>query len=270
VRKVLAISLLMGGIASSAPFITVIPTLGPDFGLSSSSPNFNAWAQNVVNTLIIGSQQGPVSTSDPQNYTALSNGANLTGAEFIATPFNSWKGTASPGGLLTSEFGTALYFSLQILGNVDNQFTLNQLAAQETYLGVPQPAYVAGDFGDGANTGVFETYLVGQRAAGGFTVGNIDTGNTPLVGLWYVGVGFVQGLDPLAIGTDQQKINATVAEVQALANRTTNVCYSLGATQSCAGVNVQGAPPSSVPEPGTFVLLGAGLAGFAFLRRRSA
>jgi hypothetical protein len=253
----------------AAPVFTVTPTLGPDFGLSSSSPNFNAWATNVVNTLILNSQQGPVSTSDPQNYTPLANGTTLNGNEFIATPFNSWKGVASSGGLLTSELGTALYFSLKILGNADNQFTLNQLGAQEIYLGQTQPPYLAGDFGDGSNSGVFNSHLVGQRSAGGFT-NSSDTGNTPLVGLWYVGLGFVQGLDSGAVGTDQQKIDATKALVQQLANKTTQVCYSVGEVVGCGNVKIADAPAAGVPEPGSMILIGAGLAGLAILRRRSA
>lgn len=247
--------------------MTVTPTLGPDFGLSTASPNFNAWATNVVTGLSTGTTPG----AGVQTYVPLVNGTVLNGNEFIATPFASWQGVTP--GLFPTENGTALYFSLKVLGLGGATFTLDNLGAQETYLGQVQFPYLPGDFGGGA--GVFDGITtLGVRAAGGFTDGT-DTGATLLTALYYVGVGFVQGLDPAAVGSDQDRINQTVLGVQSLADKTTGVCYSLsnsslGPIEGCGNVGIADPPASGVPEPGTIVLMGAGLAGVAFLRRRSA
>lgn len=248
--------------------ITVTPTLGPDFGLSTASPNFDGWSTNVVTGLSTGTTPG----AGVQTYVPLTNGTVLNGNEFIATPFQSWQGVTP--GPFASEQGTALYFSLKVLALGGATFTLDSLGAQETYLGQLQLPYLPGDFGGGA--GVFDGITtLGVRAGGGGFTDGTDTGSTLLSALYYVGVGFVQGLDPAAVGSDQDKINQTVLGVQSLADKTTTVCYSLsnssiGQVEGCGNVGIADPPASGVPEPGTILLMGAGLAGVAFLRRRSA
>ena len=251
-RNILLIGLLAAGSVLAVPILTVTPTLGPDF---ATSANFVPWATNVVNGMITNTTPG----AGVLAYVPLANGANLNGNEFIATPFTSWQGVTPPPAGFTSELGTALYFSLKVLDS-GGTFTLNQLAAQETYLGQVQVPYAAGDFG-GASP--FNSYLVGRKSSDGLLTNGTENGAIALTQLYYVGVGFVQGLDPAAGGSDQNKINVTVAGVQALADRTTQVCYSLGRDSNCGNVNVAG-----IPEPGTWAMLGAGLAGLVFLRRR--
>jgi len=259
---------MFGAVIPPSISITVIPTLGPDFGLATSSPNFDAWATNVVNGMINSTTPG----SGVQAYVPLSNGANVFANAFIATPgFSSWQGSTP--GLYPSEYGTALYFSVHVAAVGGASFTLDQLGAQETYLGQTQPQYVPGDFGTGAGAPYFTSFNVGRLLGGGLTTGS-EPANSSLVDLYYVGVGFVQGLDPLAGGSNQNKIDVTAAGVMALADRTTQVCYFIGgnntnAASNCGSVNITAAP-TGVPEPGTLALLGLGLAGVAFLRRRSA
>ena len=207
-RNFLLIGILAAGSVMAAPIWQVTPTLGPDFG--TPSPNFTAWATNVVQGMINNTTPGAGVTA----YVPLANGANLTGAEFISTPgFDSWQGVTP--GPFAGEKGTALYFSLKVTDV--NGFTIGQLGAQEVYLGQVQAAYFPGDFG-GATP--FNAYRVGKLFGGGFTTGS-TAGGSLLSELYYVGLGFVQGLDPAAVGSNQAKINATVAGVQALADRTT-------------------------------------------------
>ena len=253
-KNLILIGIVAAGSVFSIPVFTVIPTLGPDFGLGTPSPNFAPWAANVVTGIINNTTPG----SGVQTYVPLPTGATLTGAEFISTPFQSWQGVTP--GPFPSEQGTALYFSLKVVES-KGTFTLNDLAAQETYLGQVQLPYVAGDFGGALP---FNSYLRGRKFSDGQLTNGSEAGGIALTELYYVGVGFVQGLDPLATGSNQDKINATVAQVQALANRTTQVSYSIGNASGSSFVNVSG----TIPEPGTWALMGAGLAGLAFLRRR--
>lgn len=270
-RKFLLLGLFIAANAMALPIITVTPTFGPDYGFSLQPPstNFDAWAANAMTALQAGSTSVG---SGVTGYTAVSNGATLNGNEFISTPFTSWMGTACPACAYNTEYGTAMYFSVSIstLASAET-FTLNQLSVSETYLGQSAGfGYPAGFLSN------FGALVIGKDANGNiYNSAQALPNNIALKQLWYVGVGFVQGLDPSATGTNQEQIDATVAAIKALADRTTQVCYSLPVvaggfhpSTGCATVYVPSA--DGVPEPGAMFLLGGGLAALALLRRRAA
>jgi hypothetical protein len=253
VRKLGLLAVLVGASAFAAPIITVTPVLGPDYWTSS---NFDAWAANVITGMQTGLPQGSGVTA----YTPLSNGAVLTGNEFIESDsggFTSWMGMANPTGSFANEYGTAMYFSVSVIDSEGvASFSLNDLEVYETYLGQ--------SFGWSLVGGTYRPTLVGITQDGS-VLNNGEAGDALVKEIWYVGVGFVQPLDPSGTGTNQQKLDYTLAGVQSLQDKTTEVCYAVGKTSSCASVEIGG---DQVPEPGTIVLMGAGLAGLALLRRR--
>ena len=255
---------LLGILAAGSAFgvtITVIPTLGPDFGFGSQaqSPNFPNFAANVIQGLINNTTPG----SGVEQFVG-AVGPVLNGGEFISTPFESWKcSTSDP--LKTNQNGTAMYFAMKAIGGLKDQFLVTDLAVPvETYLGQDQlPHWVAGDFTD------FNFRMVGRKASDGQLTAGGEASSTLLTELYYVGVGFVQPLIA-GPGSEQAQIDATVAAIQGYSNKTTTVCYSIGnSSTGCGSVRIADVP-TGVPEPGTVLLLGAGLAGVAFLRRRSA
>lgn len=263
-RNLLLVGILSAASMMAAPVFTVIPTFGPNPG----SASFNGWVTNTINGLR-GLQIPPVGTG-AQQYNPLTNGATVQAGQLIATEtlnFASWEGTAPgtlPGGAgNVSELGTTLYFSLiaqESTPGVDS-FSLGEINVDETYLGT---AYGLSALSPGNG---YRPAALGVTGTG--TVLNSgENENTLVNALYYVGVGFSwQAL--AGGGSNQDILNANIAAIQALVDRTTQVCYSTNATSGCGSVNVAGAE-SGIPEPGTWALMGAGLAGLALLRRRAA
>lgn len=234
--------------------IFVTPTIGPDFGFSGyTSPNFDSWASNVINGMILGTSPGTGVTQ----YIPMASGVTLSGAEFIATPFPSWKGIAP--GPYDTEHGTALYFSFKAVAESSETFKVTDLAAYEVYLGQPLFPWSAGDFSE------FSSFLVGRRQSDGSLTNSGDDGGILLTELYYVGLGFAQPIIGGA-GTDQDQIDATADAIRSLPDSTTKVCYTIGSTSACGTVIIG---ESAVPEPSTIILFSAGGLGVWLLRKYS-
>jgi hypothetical protein len=257
VRNLFLVGLMSAASMMAAPILTVIPTLGPN----PSSSSFNGWTTNVINGLR-GLQTPPVGAG-AQQYSPLANGATLGDGQFIATEvlnFQSWQGVAP--GPFAGQLGTTLYFSLIIRDSVAgvNSFSLDEVLADETYLGQMYGAFPVGGNYRGTAVGV---------QGDGTILNNNEAGTTLVNALYYVGVGFSWQATP-GTGSNQDVLNQNIAAIRALKDRTTQVCYSIGDSAStCASVNVPG-DDAAIPEPGTYALLGLGLAGVAMLRKRKA
>lgn len=251
---------LLAGILGAASMlaapitITVIPVLGPNI----DSVSFADFATNTINAL--RATGAPAVGGGQSQYSGLANGATVNAGQFIATEtlnFDSWQGVAP--GPYAGEKGTSLYFSVIVQESERlNTFSLLNLIGDETYLGTAfGPSFVGGPYRGTA---------VGVKADG--TVLTSGFGGQLVRELFYVGYGFAAQAGA-GTGSNQDVINQNVAAIQALVDRTTQVCYSVGQTTSCGSVNIPGAQ-NPIPEPGTMALLGLGLAGVAFLRRRKA
>ncbi len=248
----------------AAPVFTVIPTFGPNPGSSS----FSGWVTNTINGLR-GLQVPPVGTG-AQQYNPMANGATVQAGQLIATEtlnFLSWQGT-TPGtlpvtGANTNELGNTLYFSLIVQESTPglDSFSLGELIVDETYLGT---AYGTSPLSPG---NPYRPAAVGVQGNGTVLNDGITSENTLVNALYYVGVGFSWQALP-GSGSNQDVLNQNIAAIQGLSDRTTSVCYGSNTTYDCASVNVAGAE-SGIPEPGTWALMGAGLAGLALLRRRA-
>jgi len=253
VRKLLLAGLLAASSVFSAPIFTIIPTLGPD---SLTSDNFEEWAANVIDGLRNNTTPGTGVTQ----YIPLANATVLTGSEFLESAsagFTSWMGSVLPP---TSEFGTVLYFSVKITDAAGDTMRLADLLGQETYLGnLFAPQQIVGNY---------RATAVGVTALGSV----LDNGQAPTTlvkSLYYVGLGFTQPVNQSIPGSNQDKLDGTAAEIRALSDKTTQVCYELGVggPSACGSVVIQDV--AGIPEPGTWVLISAGLVGLGFLRRRN-
>lgn len=256
-RNFLLVGLLSAASMMAAPILTVIPTLGPN----PSSGSFAGWATNVINGLR-GLQTPPVGAG-AQQYSPLSNGVTLGNGEFIATEvlnFQSWQGVAP--GPFVNQRGTTLYFSLIIRESQQgvDSFSLDEVLANETYLGQL--------YGTAPVGGNYRGTAVGVQGDGTI-LNNNEAGTTLVNALYYVGVGF-SWQAVAGTGSNQDVLNQNIAAIRAVKDRTTEVCYSIGdGPSSCANVSVPG-EDTVIPEPGTYALLGLGLAGVAMLRKRKA
>lgn len=263
-RNLFLVGILSAASIMAAPVFTVIPTFGPNPGSSS----FSGWVTNTINGLR-GIQSPPVGTG-AQQYNPMASGATVQAGQLIATEslnFLSWQGTA-PGtlpvtGTNTNELGNTLYFSLIVQESTPglDSFSLGQITVDETYLGV---AYGSSALSPG---NPYRPAAVGVQGNGTVLNDGVTSENTMVNALYYVGVGFSwQAL--AGSGTNQDVLNQNIAAIQGLSDRTTQVCYSGNSTSACGNVSVPGAD-QGIPEPGTWALMGAGLAGLALLRRRA-
>ena len=109
-------------IANADPVITVSPTIAPNiFG----SPSFPSWEQNAISAL----RAGVPAFGNPASPTYYYQTTTTTYGGIIVTDFPSWMGQTNPGAVFgaafANELGNRALFSLHILGDQNNAFSIS-------------------------------------------------------------------------------------------------------------------------------------------------
>ncbi|MEM6690166.1 MAG: PEP-CTERM sorting domain-containing protein [Planctomycetota bacterium] len=111
-------------LASANVVIEVFASPAPNF---FSSPSWAAYSANASNSLENGLGNIGDRTSDPTAYEIIADGSIINAREFIVTPFDSWRGEASPASPFDSEQGNRIHFGAHIVGDGTMKFRLEDL-----------------------------------------------------------------------------------------------------------------------------------------------
>lgn len=271
---------LLAPMAMSAATITinVYAALGPSpYGDSPSYgttyPDPGTYADTVQNALIGGgSDSGDINTTP----TAFNKVTSVNASEILYSPNGDplWRGALNPTGNFSNEVGTFLFFPFSITSTggtfAMSDVTFSQhfsVPALDAAYGIdyvygdnhapdPEPAYTFEEMGfDGTN------YLTGG-----------EDKTTAVQGFYNTGGYYAFAYDMTANGgaTAADQLANTLAAIAQYGSYVVTTCVSVGTqATSCADVTVT-APPSTVPEPASFALIGAGLLGLVALRRKRA
>ena len=258
----IACALCPMAIASAAPIITIVPSLGPDGGYS---PSFAIYRDNAINALQNNRNAIGDPTTSPEAY-AINTAINPGDIVVTGGEFNSWRGTADPTGAFASETGNRIHFGLKIIGN-GARFSLSNLDFA-LVPGVPgtnldfSTSFTAADSYSLSRVGI--DYGMDGLPGGGDDV-VIDSGSADQLidEFYYAGVGSgipVYSADPGI--TNQEKINTVVANLP-VTPFTLKATYTLfdGRDVDEIGLNLLasgGASVAVVPEAGTALLITLG------------
>jgi hypothetical protein len=225
---------------------TITVDITASIGPSPTSPNLQAYENNAETALQDGlTTEGTLNT--PAYYSQVSGTINPLG--FITTSYNSWLGTVNPGGAYSAETGNAVYFGLAVTDS-GGTFDIDDISFFLTGTGVTD---LAGALQFDSNTVGFNGVAEYNTTFGSAAVDD----STPLTSFYY------SGIHSDSVATDPSQVAGIIASLESTGDVAS---YTVDGTTAQITFNVG----SSTPEPGTFAVVGLGLAALAGVRRRFA
>jgi len=242
-------------------------------GPSNDSPNWDDFGENLVTS----AENNGSSVGTPGTPAHVSPTAEMTGKDFIATSFESWRADADPSGSFAGESGNLWAFFLNIKGDGSTQFRLNDIEVSvdstdsnnwfddtDTFSGSYIDTINGIDWGDDNAPGG-----TGANADTRYESGNGTTFVDQIVGFASWG-GFTP--DPAWTGSNQDLINQTLAAVNGETPFTITAEYTvngIGGGPLASGsetITINSTPV--IPEPSSGILVAMGLSMIAAGRRR--
>jgi hypothetical protein len=261
------------------PIITIRPAIGPN----DSSASFAAFVSNTISGLqtCIDPSTCNLGGSLSTNPSAFNQSSFFSYWDMARTSYSSWRGTApAPGGAFAGEFGNLAFWSVSIVDSTGT-FSLHDLTVTQSstdasnYFGFSDN-YSADNYGFdriGINFGAD-----GVLGGGDDTIySGGESGDLPINALFFVGIGF--GFDgtldilgnPWPGPTNQDRLDQLKAQASTiLGTDIISTCYAIGNVSSCTDVSLSASQgdPAPIPEPGSMIALGLGLAALYQARRR--
>lgn len=208
--------------ASASLSLVIRPSLAPN---AFSSSYFNAWATASVSALESGT--GDVLTALPDSYR---NCKKIKAVDNLVSSFPSWYGVANPGGSFAGEYGQRLHFGVRILGN-GTQFRLSNLTFE---MHSSDPGDTLGWVDGFGPSDVYSfrrkgiDYVDGIKGNGNDIVYQSgEPATNPVDELIYAGAGNAFWYPSAPGGTDQEKLNYGINQVQNLGSMLVTMTYTM-------------------------------------------
>jgi hypothetical protein len=247
------LSLAVASVPAKADLvIDVVPWLAPNF---FGSPSFSGAEANAVQGMMNG---GVATGSGP---TAFIPQSNVTSAQAIVTPFNSWMGVAGPAAPYAAELGNRMTFAGSII-DTGGTFSISQLSFNATS---SDPGNVLG-FGFAAGSYNYGSGYVGVvNGPNGPTFITSGPSSQLVNELFFRGSGNSLAANQCPGCTvEQEQAQIAIAAAFFTSDTTFTGTYSIGDVSGSGTFDIAAA----VPEPSTWAMMILGFLGLGFMAYR--
>ena len=272
--------------ADSVVFSPIYVSIGPN--ANGPSPSYIGYTADAQAGVIAGGvNEGGNIAFNPAAYNVIGSGSSISvpNSKIIGTPFNSWLGTADPGGAFFGESGNMLYWSIEITGSAGNNIALANVNVTQ-FSTDPLDAFGEASVPGGLYTASYAGSTYAPDAVGIFANGTTITSGDPSTSVHAIVLtGFAADLDPGILsldtgvvfsGTDAEQMQQMISAFDTyLGNFSINTCFYYGAVadptsqSTCdSTLSTESAPGTITPEPATLIL-SAFICVYLWLNHRS-